>query len=67
MTTKMYDPRCYDLASVFLEDEPATTETHAQDLAAHIQQAVEDWIADLQRNREPPDPPGWEGGFAENH
>jgi len=19
------------------------------------------------RNREPPDPPGWEGGFADNH
>ena len=21
----------------------------------------------IERNTEPPDPPGWEGGFAENH
>ena len=25
------------------------------------------YVHDLRRNYEPPDPPGWEGGFAANH
>jgi hypothetical protein len=28
-------------------------------------QDVQDYLQD--NDREPPDPPGWEGGFAENH
>ena len=31
---------------------------------------VNEWIEDLDwhdDNYEPPDPPGWEGGFADNH
>lgn len=63
-----YDSKCHDLASAFLEDEPALfTDRRCNELAALIQQTIEDFIADERRNYEPPDPPGWEAGFAENH
>lgn len=48
---KTYDHRCYDLAEVFLDDGVHTTieiaEKHkkrCEELAAHIQSAIEDWI-----------------------
>jgi hypothetical protein len=66
--TKTYDSKCYDLAAAFLSDEPALDTTdRVEKLASEIQQAIEDWIASEKDNYEPPDPPGWEGGFAENH
>lgn len=68
MTAKTYDVKCYDLADEFLSDTPHLhTEKRTDELAKLIQQAIEDFIADEQRNYEPPDPPGWEGGFADNH
>jgi hypothetical protein len=40
-----YDPRCYDLAEVFLADEPALQTEHKKSaLAQTIQEAIEDWI-----------------------
>jgi hypothetical protein len=66
--TKTFDSKCYDLASAFLEDEPNLfTEGGCNELAAAIQQTIEDFIADYRRNYEPPDPPGFEAGFADNH
>lgn len=68
MSAKTFDPKCYDLASAFLEDEPGLhTEARCNELAALIQQAIEDFITDERNNYEPPDPPGFEGGFADNH
>ena len=63
-----YDIKCYELAEHFLDDEPhlATTKRTCE-LAELIQQTIEGWIAYEKNNYEPPDPPGWEGGFAENH
>jgi len=46
-----YDPACAELAQFFLRDEPDLREqTH--ELAAHIQQAIEEWIARERMNRE---------------
>jgi hypothetical protein len=68
MTAKTYDSSCYDLAERFLEDSPhLNTERRKDELAALIQSTIEGWIEHEQSNYEPPDPPGWEGGFAENH
>ena len=40
-----YDSRCYDLAEVFLADEPALqTENKKAALAQTIQEAIETWI-----------------------
>lgn len=65
---KTFDSKCYDLASEFLEGEPGLfTDARCNELAALIQQTIEDFIADANRNYEPPDPPGFEGGFADNH
>jgi hypothetical protein len=45
-TTKTFDPRCYDLAELFLEDEHQLgTEANCTELAADIQRCVEDFIA----------------------
>lgn len=65
--TKTFDPRCYDLASLFLEDESNAGEPQVNDLAATIQGAIEGWIEDHRANSEPRDPPGFEAGFANNH
>jgi hypothetical protein len=63
-----FDPKCYDLASLFLEDEPGHfTERACQELAQHIQRCIEGFIAVKRDNYEPPDPPGFEAGFADNH
>ena len=65
---KTYDEKCADLADHFLQDEPHLyTQHHTHHLACAIQQAIEDYIEEAIRNYEPPDPPGFEGGFAENH
>lgn len=65
---KTYDTTVADLADHFLQDEPnLNTKEGRHDLACTIQQAIEDWFEDQRRNYQPPDPPGWEGGFAENH
>lgn len=69
MTVKTYDGKCADLAAIFLGDEPHLhTDRRIHELALAIQQVIEDYIAEEQGdNYEPPDPPGWEGGFAPNH
>jgi hypothetical protein len=52
---KTYDPKCYELALAFLEDEPQFTHL-AGDLAAEIQKAIENWIDHEvdKMHREPP-------------
>ncbi len=40
---KLHDPACYDLARGFLGD--LASERLASELAQHIQDTVEDWIA----------------------
>jgi hypothetical protein len=66
--TMSYDSKCYDLAEAFLEDEPAlNTEPRRKELAQIIQDAIEGFIEYERKNYDPPDPPGFEGGFAENH
>ncbi len=66
--TKTYDTKCYDLAETFLEDSPhLATAKRTEELAALIQTTIEDWLDHEQNNYEPPDPPGFEGGFADNY
>jgi len=41
-----YDPRCFDLAEMFLSDNPTiNTGNRKQELAQHIQDEIESWIA----------------------
>jgi len=41
-----YDSRCYDLAEIFLSDEPGmNTPHHAHEMAQDIQIAIEDYLA----------------------
>ena len=43
---KDFDPKCLDLAEVFLEDEPVIfTERNCDELAIEIQTTIEDFIA----------------------
>ena len=44
MAAKTYDVRCGELAEHFLQDEPDLRD-RAKELALHIQEAIEDWIA----------------------
>ncbi len=68
MTVKTYDSKCADLADHFLQDETHLwTDRRVEELALAIQQTIEDYITHENSNYEPPDPPGFEGGFAENH
>lgn len=68
MKGKTYDSKCYELAALFLGDEPHLhTDGRIEELAILIQFHIESFIAHEKSNYEPPDPPGWEGGFAENH
>ncbi len=68
MTAKTYDTKCYDLAEAFLEDMPhLNTERRRDELASMIQHTIETYIVAEESNYEPPDPPGFEGGFAANH
>ena len=44
--TPTYDQKCYDLAALFLGDEPELhTKENMEELAYLIQQAIEDYIA----------------------
>lgn len=44
-TVKTYDTRCYDLAAIFLGDEPTIhNEVNIHALALEIQQTIEDEI-----------------------
>ena len=53
--TKTYDPACYTLAAMFLEDVPhLQTGERTDALASLIQQTIEDFIAYEQNNYEPP-------------
>lgn len=69
MTRRLYDTKCYDLASLFLEDEPHLfTDANSIELAQEIQDCIESFIRDKNRNYEPPDPMAHvEFPFAENH
>ncbi len=68
MTKILYDIKCLDLAEAFLEDHShLNTAANADELAGLIQKTIEDFIQYEQDNYEPPDPPGFEGGFADNH
>lgn len=43
--TRTFDPKCYDLAALFLSDHhDINSEQNRCDLAAHIQSQVEEWI-----------------------
>ena len=44
-----YDPKCFDLAALFLGDEPALhTGKNMDELAHLIQQTIEDYIAAMK-------------------
>ncbi len=63
-----YDICCYGLAELFLADHlHLSTERRRNELAALIRRTIEDWINREDSNYEPPDPPGFEAGFADNH
>jgi len=63
-----YDEKCGDLAESFLEDEGGlNTARNVSELASEIQATIENYIDRKRQDYEPPDPPGFEGGFAENH
>lgn len=63
-----FDQKCFDLAEAFLEDQPhLATAKRTDELAQYIQNAIESFIEVENDNYEPPDPPGFEAGFAENH
>lgn len=48
MTVKTYDPKCYELAVHFLQDEQQLdTEENRRDLAIAIQEAIEDWLGNM--------------------
>lgn len=59
------------LAEDFLNDAEmpgmSGREGKCDQLAQEIQDVIEAFIAKTRDNYEPPDVPGWEGGFAENH
>jgi hypothetical protein len=67
--TKTYDSKCWDLAEVFLSDEPhLSTTDRIEALAVIIQEAIEDFITTEQSNYEPRETgDAWAGGFADNH
>lgn len=48
---RLFDPQCFDLARYFLAGEPHD-ESHVTDLAAVIQDAVEDWLSLLPKTGE---------------
>ena len=66
--TKIYDSLCRDFAEAILEEESyLNTEERRSTLTLFIRSAIADFIECERDNYEPPDPPGWEGGFADNH
>lgn len=66
-----YDPKCYELAEAFLEDEPAfNLKANKEELAQEIQTTIENWLDDVRgKERDEPRETGdaWTGGFAKNH
>jgi len=54
--TEAVNLKCFELAESFIEDLPWVHFDRANDLAATIQQAIEDWIANEETNQEYPDP-----------
>ena len=48
MSEGLFDSRCYDLAEVFLDDEPELKAIPAatEQLAQAIQDCIEEWIKD---------------------
>lgn len=42
-----YDPRCYDLAVIFLKDVKGVTDMDRSELAEQIQRTIEDFISAL--------------------
>lgn len=70
---KTYDPRTFhvdhDGESFFIGDDyddefmPTARFSTREQAEAALDAMVEDFL----KNYEPPDPPGWEGGFGENH
>ncbi len=50
--TKTHDSKCFDLAAHFLADIKGCTEAEHDDLAQHIQDAIEDWLSDRERAAE---------------
>jgi hypothetical protein len=55
---KTFDPKCSALAEEWLDCESLRwiDPDRADDLAATIQQAIEDWIGNEETNQEYPDP-----------
>jgi hypothetical protein len=43
----MYDPKSYELAEYFLDGESYNTPDARNELAQHIQEAVEEWLSRL--------------------
>lgn len=64
-----FDEKCWNLAAVFLSDEPhLSTTDRCNELAQLIQTTIEDFIASEQSNYESPQHgDAWDGGFVENH
>ncbi len=63
-----FPTRCWDLADFALRDKPhLATDDRTDELARLIQTTIELYVAHEHNNYEPPDPPGFEGGFAKNH
>ncbi len=54
--TRTFDPKCADLAEAWLKDFPWVHWDRSDDLAATIQQAIDEWIANEETNQEYPDP-----------
>ena len=54
MAEILYDPECGHLATLFLAEWPSlNTPENIRHLAQEIQQAIEDWIAELAASQEP--------------
>ncbi len=63
-----FEQKCRDLAEEALEDEAGlSNDRRICALAQIIQHVIEAYIVTERDNYEPPDPPGFEGGFADNH
>jgi hypothetical protein len=42
--SKGFDPACFDLAIIFLDDDPDAGDEEARELARVIQTAIEEWL-----------------------
>lgn len=63
-----HDQKCFDLAEAVLSDQPHLwTSKRVDELAAIIKITVETYVELEEFKYEPPDPPGFEAGFADNH